>query len=282
MEERKTRRNKRIMIVAAIFVLLAAILCLGGVTFAKYVSKGGGKAQATVAKWGCVVTADVDNLFFDAYNNDNTKATWATPTGNGIKISADTQNNKLVAPGAKGSMTITVGGKAEVASFMTFTEGTLNDISLKYDAYTPEGEGAAAVPAGTYNPIKWTLKKGSAEVAGATKTTLAACLTALKTDLGFTGAATQSAVKAPGEAWGNADGTVKTFTLTWEWAFDNTATLSKADVFDTALAAYIAETDSEKKADILTNAGCVADGLSTTLSVDFSITIEQSQTGATA
>ena len=280
MEERKTRRNKRIMIVAAIFVLLAAILCLGGVTFAKYVSKGGGKAQATVAKWGCVVTADVDNLFFDAYKDDNTKATWATPTGNGIKISADTKDNKLVAPGSTGSMTITVGGKAEVASFMTFTEGTLNDISLKYDAYTPEG--AAEVPAGTYNPIKWTLKKDGADVTGATKTTLAACLTALKKDLGFTGAATQSAVKAPGTEWGNADGSVKTFTLTWEWAFDNTATLSKADVFDTALAAYIAETDSEKKAAILTNAGCVADGLSTTISVDFSITIEQSATGATA
>ena len=52
MEEKKTRSNKKIFVIAAILVLLALILCFGGTTFAKYITEKKMPAQnATAAKW---------------------------------------------------------------------------------------------------------------------------------------------------------------------------------------------------------------------------------------
>lgn len=262
MEEKKARRNKRIVVISAMLVLLIAILCFGGATFAKYVTSKNAKVeQATVAKWGFVVTANADDLFHDAYNNDNSAVdTWTTPAANGVKVSADTKGNKIVAPGTSGSMTISISGTAEVAAQLTVTydDTKTKDIKLEREA---SGSGDTAVAEIKYYPVKWTLKKdGTAIDAEVTGKSLSACLSKLASEF-------EDKKYAPNETISSA-----VYTLEWEWAFED-ASVAKSDDYDTILGQIAAAEDADKAA---AAQGCT---YSTTIAFEFAIKIEQTETG---
>ena len=56
MENKKTNRNTKLIILAIVLALVVLFLCIGGSTFARYISSKNVPAnQATVAKWGYIV-----------------------------------------------------------------------------------------------------------------------------------------------------------------------------------------------------------------------------------
>ncbi|MCI9031928.1 MAG: hypothetical protein HFK09_05350 [Clostridia bacterium] len=265
MEEKKTRGNKKILVVLAMLFLLVAIFAIGGYTFAKYISsQSTGTQQATVAKWGYVVTVDTTNLFGDKYEADTNNVSTVTATGTTLSIAAKTAGNKVVAPSGKGSMTITITGMAEVAAQLTYTADssvTTSDIKLTRAESGTVGDDAYVAPV-DYRPVKWSITKGTDAIQytdaadsnkkDATATTLENCLKALSEQCG-------NVLEANDETY--KDGV--TFTLSWEWAFH---TDDASDKFDTILG-YAAE---GKTGDILE--GCTA---VTNIEFGFSIGIAQ-------
>ena len=107
---------------------------MGGQTFAKYIDTYTAPAQqATVAKWGFVITASASNgaAFSKTYDSE------ANP-------SVKSSTKELVAPGTKGNVTFEVNGTAEVDA----------NIEFYFESYTP----VYLQKAGTYYyPIIWTI-----------------------------------------------------------------------------------------------------------------------------
>lgn len=216
MEKNAKKTNKKPFLVAGFALLLALIGCVGGVTYSKYISNTSvPSTQATVAKWGYVVTANSNTLFGPKYAAGTNNTATVNPAGE-IIVSADTEKS-VIAPGATGSVAITVKGNAEVMASLTIkiADG-YKDISLS--------DGA-----NTYNPLKWTAKVGDTAINSAENTTLANVATALSTySKSF-----------------KANETVDTtFTLSYTWAFDgkdidsglkNGATALNGDDADTIL-----------------------------------------------
>lgn len=203
MEERKTNKKSRAVIIAAMLLLLIGILCLCGVTFAKYITGTGAQTQqATVAKWGYIVNANTADLFGKNYSNNTIVAdTTASGVTVDVKSTADPQEN-IVAPGKSGKMTFGVSGSAEVLAKLTFDFTVTSDISLTYKANASDTEDTV------YSPVKWTLTKKAA--ADGTDTTLVngGTLTAVKTELDKL-----SGVIEAGESVNY------TYELSWAWAF---------------------------------------------------------------
>ncbi len=264
MEEKKTRGNKKLLVVLAMLFLLIAILALGGYTFAKYItSQSTGTQQATVAKWGYVVTVDTTKLFGDKYEADENNVSTVTATGSTLSIAAKTAGNKVVAPSGKGSMTITITGTAEVAARLTYaadTSVTTSDIKLTRAESGTVGDDGYVAPV-DYRPVKWSIKKGTDAIQytdadstkkDATQTTLENCLKALSEQCG-------NVLEANDETYKSG----VTYTLSWEWAFH---TDDASDKLDTILG-YAAE---GKTGDILE--GCTA---VTKIEFGFSIGIAQ-------
>lgn len=185
----KSRKNKKMLVAVAMVLMIALVAGMGAMTYSKYISSTTLPAQtATAAKWGYVVTTDVDDLFVSDYKNDGSQAT-ATVDGAGNIVVNGTADAKVVAPGTSGSMAITLSGSAEVAAKLTFNITITSDIS--FDGY---------------NPIKWTLKKGENPVDGCENVTLAT----LKTK-----AAALSSTIAPGD-----DSAAGIYTISWVWDFE--------------------------------------------------------------
>ena len=66
----KGRKNIRPFIITAMVALIALVVGMGGYTFAKYfTSTGTHSNQATVAKWGFVLSANATNLFGEEYRD---------------------------------------------------------------------------------------------------------------------------------------------------------------------------------------------------------------------
>ena len=152
MEDKKPNKKTRGIIIAAMVLLLIAIMCFCGVTFARYITKSSVPTQqATVAKWGFVVSANAENLFGKGYNKGEIVAK-PDEAGAVVDVKAATST---VAPGTKGEMTFGVTGSAEVLAQLKVAvkADTLKDISLT------KGSGETAE---VYNPIKWTLSSKSA------------------------------------------------------------------------------------------------------------------------
>ncbi len=252
MEEKKQRRNKRILIISAMLVLLIALLCFGGTTFAKYITSKDAKVeQATVAKWGFVVTVNTNKMFSDKYNAGEI----ATIPGSGDPTVDVKASNKTVAPGTKGSMTIDVDGKAEVNAAVSFAElatpVTVSDVSLHNNADTDATND--------YMPIKWTIKRTGTvkdvavnDFTGMTNRTLAECITELKKESYKLNA---------------GDSVDLTYTLEWEWAFSSSDANDEKDT----LLGYAAEKkgtatdlDTAANGDIVVN----ADGTTVTVKGD--------------
>lgn len=233
----KTRKNKKIFMVVAMVLMVALVAAMGTMTYSKYISTANVPTQtATAAKWGFVVTANTNNLFGKQYNKNETTAT-VDGTGAVLVKALTGATTNIVAPGTSGSMTITVGGKAEVkAKFTIALAAGFKEIS-------------ATLSGTEYLPIKWTLKKNSSEVG--TYDNLSALQTALEA---------QSIVIEAGAASFDA-----TYTISWAWAF------SVNDEADTAIG--IATNEGATTATIGTNTYTVA----STLSFDLTATVEQIQ-----
>lgn len=239
MEERKSNKKTRGIIIAAMVLLLVAILCLCGTTFAKYItSTSVPTQQATVAKWGFVVNANAKGLFGTGYKNTEVKA--ASDTGVDVKSSVNltdsTELRNVVAPGTSGSMKFHVTGSAEVQAALDLAMTNVKEIALKSDETTV-----------VYNPVKWTLKTGDSEAnlsatADTTNKTLAELVTAVKKETTY----------APGTPVNLY------YELSWNWAIE-------ADVSDIT---GTTEQDEKDKAERIatqdkydTILGCFAQGI---------------------
>lgn len=211
MRQTNTRKknNLRSMIIVALLLLLVAVIGFGGYTLSKYVSNktSGGKAQ--VAKWGYTVEADATKLFGKNYKFDTTSSVVTDGTADLTVSSSSTAN--LVAPGTSGSMTFSVKGAAEVLAKVDIEFTVVNDIVLNYK------KGGTA---GTYKPVKWTLKKGATTLVNGL--TLADVATELNK-------AEHNPTYDP-----NSDEINDVYTLSWAWDF-GTADVTDNDHLDTLL-----------------------------------------------
>lgn len=260
--------NKKSVFVIALLLLLVAVIGFGGYTLSKYVSSKSDNGTASVAKWGFTVTTNASDIFGTDYKYDTAEKTSISnsATGTVLTVSAKTPTSgtrsNLVAPGTKGSMTFTIDGTAEVKSHVAINLNVTSDVVLKYTSET--------VADGTYNPVKWTLKKGNAVVTtgenGATKlenVTLAQIATVLN---GY-GADVEA-----NAAYAHAG----TYTLEWAWAFDGTE--ENADQLDTLLgmvATKAGETRTQENA--LTNEGFTEVVATTKTTINFNLSVSVTQ-----
>lgn len=202
MTQQKIERknNRKTAVIVALLLALVALLCFGGYTFSKYVTSGKGSGTAKVAQWGYTASVDTKKLFGDTYKSVSTNVSTVGGTGT-VNVKADTTGRNLVAPGTTGSMTFTVGGKAEVRALISTGLHKTNDVVLRIKKTTDTAYTE-------YRPVKWTLKKG--------ETTVAENVT-FETMQGVI--ASEAAVNkeiAPNEAL-----TSTTYELSWAWVFEN-------------------------------------------------------------
>lgn len=133
----KTRKSKKILMVAAIALMVALVAAMGTMTYSRYITTTSEPTQtATAAKWGYVLNANAVNMLGDTYKNDG--GATATVDATGTIVVRGQAGADIVAPGTSGSMTISIGGSSQVlAQFKISITGT----DIKY---------------GTYLPIVWT------------------------------------------------------------------------------------------------------------------------------
>ena len=249
---KKTLKNKKVIMILAMVLMVALVAGMGAMTYSRYVSSAdmGDAKVATVAKWGYVVTFNAADMFPDTYETDgaSTLAVKANSGNDVVKVSSD---DSIVAPGTTGSMTIVASGVAEVlAEFSIKLEAGYSDITLV------KKDGSK------YNPIKWSLKYGDTTLVD--KKSLAD----LANELG-----NHTQIIAPD------DEINKTFTITWEWALDN-----GEDQLDTILGYFAKNGNTTLDADQLESLGITAlteviqsDGHVTGITFDLSATIKQVQ-----
>lgn len=242
--------NRKSIFVIGLLLLLVAVIGFGGYTLSKYVTEKEAKGSASVAKWGFTVNADADKLFGKEYKWDGTNST-VSATGDTITVKANSATGtNLVAPGTTGSMTFTIAGTAEVKAKVEIAFTANKDVVLEYK------KGGTA---GTYNPVKWTLKKG--EDILVENSTLAAIADELSK-------AVYDETINPGASYTNAG----TYTIEWVWAFDDTTANPDADKLDTLLGW------TASGATIPTDYGfTVETGTNTTIDFALNISITQEQ-----
>ena len=203
MEERKSNKKTRAVIIVAMILLILAIIALCGTTFAKYItSKNVTTSNTTVAKWGFVVNANADGLFGAEYSKGSIKTDKVTTA---VDVKAGTKGKKTLAPGTGGSMKFSVSGTAEVDASITIAASKdLKDVSLTQGA-------------DVYNPIKWVLKS-SATVDGTYNevTDVPADAALVKGTLAY--ALAQAAQTESYKA--GATAVAMFYELSWEWALE--------------------------------------------------------------
>ena len=140
----KNKKGKKLVVLGAMAALLTLIGVSGSQTYAKYVeSKEVAGNNATVAKWGFTLDAQVGNLFGKMHETTATSTSVVTTYGSSVVAHAE---GNIVAPGTKGEMTFSVIGAAEVDAIISVDFTNVQDISLTAD-------GVA------YSPLKWSLSE---------------------------------------------------------------------------------------------------------------------------
>lgn len=258
MTQHKTERknNGRTAVIVALLLALVTLLCFGGYTFSKYVTSGSGTGTAQVAKWGYTASVDTTKLFGEEYKYDSAKAaSTVNGTGANLTVKADSAGRNLVAPGTTGSMTFTVGGKAEVRALLHMGLVPTNDVVLKIKKTTDTDYTI-------YNPVKWTLKKDGVAVAGAENVTLTEVADKITHDT------TVSKVYAP-----NEELTSTTYELSWAWAFEGAGDVAglSIDQVDTILGQIATGVTG------YTPAGYDIDATNSSTALAFTFTIQVSQ-----
>ena len=208
MTQHKSERNnnRKTAVIVMLLIALIALLCFGGYTFSKYVTSGKGSGTASVAKWGYTASVDTSKLFGEEYKYDAAKtASTVDGTGANLTVKADSTGGNRVAPGTAGSMTFTVGGKAEVRALLSMgiDTHTYKDVVLKIKK---TGETAYT----EYHPVKWTLKKEGGAVTVVEDVTLAKVAEKIAEE-------SINTMYAP-----NEELTATTYELSWAWAFQDT------------------------------------------------------------
>ena len=203
--------NRKSIFVIGLLLLLVAVIGFGGYTLSKYVTEKNKGGTASVAKWGFTVNADATNLLGKEYKYNGANST--VNGDQGITVKAKTSEGNIVAPGTTGSMTFTIAGTAEVKAKVEIAFTANKDVVLEYK------KGGTA---GTYNPVKWTLKKGEDKLVE--NSTLAAIADELNK-------AVYDETINPGASYTNAG----TYTIEWAWAYDGTTANADADKLDTLL-----------------------------------------------
>ena len=204
--------KKNVMMRLASGLLVAVLLttCAISGTFAKYVTSESGSDFARVAKWGVEVEAESFDMFTDAYETDDTTATF---TGSYSVDSADGED--VMAPGTSGSFAnIAITGTPEVA------------VEVAVEA-TVSVSGNWIVDGDFYCPIVITV--GAEAISGLDYENAADFAAAIKAKLDG-----KSAQYAPNEdlsAIYNNDN----LDLAWAWAFEGAAGSKQTDAKDTAL-----------------------------------------------
>ena len=166
------KNSRKPLIIVSMALLLAVVLAMGGVTFAKYISTTNtGSNTAKVAAWGFTLSTEYGDMFGPTYDwNTATPAVVVDADDAGslvVKASTNTADN-LVAPGTSGSMSFTIGGTAEVRSQfyvavagqeVSLTGGDLNtDVYYPID-WTLTHNGTALVTDGRLSEVLAEIKK---------------------------------------------------------------------------------------------------------------------------
>ena len=85
-------------------------------TYAKYVTEEAGTATARVAKWGVNMAVNASSIFGDAYSGNPGDVVVARTTGGvTVKAAVSAPQEKVFAPGTKGSFSFSLTGQPEVA-----------------------------------------------------------------------------------------------------------------------------------------------------------------------
>lgn len=239
--------NRKSIFVIGLLLLLVAVIGFGGYTLSKYVTEKNASGKASVAKWGFTVSADATNLLGKEYKYNGASST--VNGDQGITVKAKTSEGNIVAPGTTGSMTFTIAGSAEVKAKVEIAFTANKDVVLEYK------KGGTA---GTYNPVKWTLKKG--EDILVENSTLAAIADELNK-------AVYDETINPGASYTNAG----TYTIEWVWAFDDTTANPDADKLDTLLGW------TASGATIPTDYGFTVETAGTNTTIDFALNISITQ-----
>lgn len=188
--ENKKSLTKKIVAGTGLALLLALVGYTGANTYAKYVTSANVPAQnATVAKWGVVVSTGGEQAFSNKYSGTGL----ATANSTGTSVSAA---GKVVAPGTTGFITFSITGSPEVASKVS--------VDLTIEDFVSVKDGDDIV----YEPIVWTLKQGEEVVAGAEKVNAETI---------------QSKVDGLSKTYApmaDLSSTYGGYTLTWEWALE--------------------------------------------------------------
>ena len=241
-QDTQKRSNLKSFIIIGLLLLLVAVIGFGGYTLSKYLTSQPANGTANVAKWGFTIDADATNLFGESYKWDGTNS--VVGAGDTITVKADTAEQKVVAPGATGSMTIRLNGKSEVRAKLTLKlEG--NDVNLAYDTSK------------TYAPIKWTFTKSVDGVKTKKENlTFAQLKTELESETQTIEVNTESNT---------------TYTIEWKWDFHTT---DENDKLDTVLG-MIANGSSTNAA--VNGVTVVAASTKTNIAFNLTVTVEQIQ-----
>lgn len=207
------KNSRKPLIIVSMALLLAVVLAMGGVTFAKYISTTGTHSnQANVAKWGFTMDVDATDLFNNAYKADTDNLSVVADDGKVIVSASEDVN--VIAPGSKGSMTFSIGGTAEVLSRLEVKASSSSDIILKETGKED------------YKPVKWTLVREYTDESGVAQTT-----TVLE-DKNITDVVTYLEGMDQDIEANTRYALDGKYTLSWEWAFSVDA---DTDAKDTAL-----------------------------------------------
>lgn len=196
-----------------LFALVLITSCFVGGTFAKYVKSVSGTQIARVARFGVEITATNDTAFKTTYDTD----------ANGLS-SVISSGDKVIAPGTgeDGTVKLSIAGTPEVAVHVELAMEEIMDVFLKAGTHRdlttadPNDTFDLAKP---YHPVVFTLKQNGAVLKSGTISEIKAHL------------ATRSQDYAAGTNLGAEFGT---YTLSWEWAFED-AGIAKKDQADTLL-----------------------------------------------
>lgn len=251
-------KNKKFLVIIATALMACLVVGMGAMTYSRYITTGNtGEQSATAAQWGFVVTVNANNLFSSDYKSNGTGVS-ATSDGSGAVVVDGTGDAKVVAPGTKGEMKITISGKAEVRAKLTIEQvagTTLKEIF--YDSYYP---------------VVWTLKEGESVIKTGKLSEVIDELTGTTDTL------------EPGTTY------TKSYTLSWEWAFEagaDDATKLQNNVKDTLIGNKAVGTDWAKlngtyikTHQLGATEGAIytaVDGINTTMAFSLSVSVEQVQ-----
>lgn len=216
----KSKNGKRLALILLALLLIAAI-AFGAYTYSKYVTNQKGTGSATVAMWGYQIkiastdTSEDDDFFATSYSSSS----------NQVIASVSDPQTDVVGPGASGSVTITVGGVSEVNAFIDFAIDITNDVKIAIKSSDKTLY---------YFPILFTMKEViDDETANVVDDCADVPLEVLAATLNK-----ENSINT--EVIGVGKEISKTYTISWEWAFERTA---GATLYEISNDAYTAVED---------------------------------------